>query len=141
MKKLISVFAVIVLTVSMLAMVSCGTSEFSGEVANEQGLTITAKNAAAGDYFMTGSLVFEEGEQLSIEASLESGDLTIEFISADGADDAEELPDTEAEALYTAFVSGDDAQTVSMESGTYMVKVTATEKATGTVSINVVGAN
>ena len=138
MKKTVSLFAVIVLVVSMLAMASCGKAELSGEAIDDKSMTITASKSDAGDYFVTGSLVFEEGEQLSIEPNLESGEMTIEFINSEGMDNPDVLPDMEGEAQYTAFVSGSDARTVDMPAGTYMVKVTVTEKATGTVAINVV---
>ena len=141
MKKLLSIMAVMVLTASMLTMVSCGKSELSGETIDDKSMTITASRADTGDFFATGSLVFEEGEQLSIEPNLESGEMTIEFISAEGMDNPDELPDVEGDAQYTAHVSSDDEQTVSMPAGSYMVKATVAEKATGTVAINVVGAN
>lgn len=141
MKKLMSVVAVIVLAASMLTLVSCGKSELSGEVIDDKSMTITASRADTGDFFATGSLVFEEGEQLSIEPNLESGEMTIEFISAEGMDNPDELPELDGEAQYTAFISGTNAQKVSMPSGSYMIKVTVTDKATGTVAINVVAAN
>ena len=141
MKKLFSIFAVIVLAASMLAMVSCGKSELTGETIDDKSMTITASRADTRDFFATGSLVFEEGEQLSIEPNLESGEMTIEFISAEGMDNPDELPELDGEAQYTAFISGTNAQKVSMPSGSYMIKVTVTDKATGSVAINVVGAN
>ena len=141
MKKLMSVVAVIVLAASMLTLVSCGKSELTGEVIDEKSMTVTASKADTGDYFVTGSLEFEEGEQLSIEPNLESGEMTIEFINGEGMDDPDELPDVSGDAQYTAFISGTNAQTVSMPAGTYMIKVTVTDKATGTVAINVVAAN
>lgn len=141
MKKLLSIMAVMVLTASMLTMVSCGKSELTGEVIDEKSMTVTASKADTGDYFVTGSLEFEEGEQLSIEPNLESGEMTIEFINGEGMDNPDELPDVSGDAQYTAFISGTNAQTVSMPAGTYMIKVTVTDKATGTVAINVVGAN
>ena len=130
-----------VLTASMLTMVSCGKSELTGEVIDEKSMTVTASKADTGDYFVTGSLEFEEGEQLSIEPNLESGEMTIEFINGEGMDNPDELPDVSGDAQYTAFISGTNAQTVSMPSGSYMIKVTVTDKATGSVAINVVGAN
>ena len=141
MKKLMSVVAVIVLAASMLTLVSCGKSELTGEVIDEKSMTVTASKADTGDYFVTGSLEFEEGEQLSIEPNLESGEMTIEFINGEGMDSPDELPDVSGDAQYTAFISGTNAQTVSMPAGTYMIKVTVTDKATGTVAINVVAAN
>ena len=77
----------------MLAMVSCGKSELTGETIDDKSMTITASRADTGDFFATGSLVFEEGEQLSIEPNLESGEMTIEFISAEGMDNPDELPE------------------------------------------------
>ena len=141
MKKLLSIMAVMVLTASMLTMVSCGKSELSGEVIDDKSMTVTASKADTGDYFVTGSLEIEEGEQLSIEPNLESGEMTIEFISAEGMDNPDELPELDGEAQYTAFISGTNAQKVSMPSGSYMIKVTVTDKATGSVAINVVAAN
>ena len=141
MKKLMSVVAVIVLAASMLTLVSCGKSELTGEVIDEKSMTVTASKADTGDYFVTGSLEFEEGEQLRIEPNLESGEMTIEFINGEGMDNPDELPELDGDAQYTAFISGTNSQTVSMPSGTYMVKVTVTEKATGDVAINVIGAN
>ena len=141
MKKLMSVVAVIVLAASMLTLVSCGKSELTGEVIDEKSMTVTASKADTGDYFVTGSLEFEEGEQLSIEPNLESGEMTIEFINGEGMDNPDELPDVSGDAQYTAFISGTNVQKVSMPSGSYMIKVTVTDKATGTVAINVVGAN
>lgn len=141
MKKLFSIFAVIVLAASMLAMVSCGKSELSGEIIDDKSMAVTASKADTGDYFVTGSLEIEEGEQLSIEPNLESGEMTIEFINGEGMDNPDELPDVSGDAQYTAFISGTNAQTVSMPAGTYMIKVTVTDKATGTVAINVVAAN
>ena len=141
MKKLMSVVAVIVLAASMLTLVSCGKSELTGEVIDEKSMTVTASKADTGDYFVTGSLEFEEGEQLSIEPNLESGEMTIEFINGEGMDNPDELPDVSGDAQYTAFISGTNAQKVSMPSGSYMIKVTVTDKATGSVAINVVAAN
>ena len=141
MKKLLSIMAVMVLTASMLTMVSCGKSELSGEIIDDKSMAVTASKADTGDYFVTGSLEIEEGEQLSIEPNLESGEMTIEFISAEGMDNPDELPELDGEAQYTAFISGTNAQKVSMPSGSYMIKVTVTDKATGSVAINVVAAN
>lgn len=138
MKKLLSIMAVMVLTASMLTMVSCGKSELSGEIIDDKSMAVTASKADTGDYFVTGSLEIEEGEQLSIEPNLESGEMTIEFISAEGMDNPDELPELDGEAQYTAFISGTNAQKVSMPSGSYMIKVTVTDKATGSVTINVV---
>ena len=104
-------------------------------------MTINAVKADKGDYFVTGTLVVDEGEQIAIDTDLEAGEITIEFISADGNENIDELPDTDAEATYTAYLSGTDSQSVSFGAGSFMIKSTVTEKATGTVNITVQPAN
>ena len=69
MKKIISIIAVAVLAVSMLTMVSCGKHEFSGSIDGDKNMTINAVNADAGDYFVTGTLVVEEGEEIAIDTA------------------------------------------------------------------------
>ena len=127
--------------VSMIAMSSCGKSEFSGESVDDKHITINAVKADTGDFFVTGSLEVEEGEQIVIDTNLEAGEITLEFISAEGGENIDELPDTDAEATYTAYLSGTDSQSVSFGAGSFMIKSTVTEKATGTVNITVQPAN
>ena len=86
MKRFISIMALVVLTVSMIAMTSCGKSEFGGESVDDKHMTINAVKADTGDFFVTGTLEVEEGEQVAIDTKLESGEITVEFISAEGMD-------------------------------------------------------
>ena len=137
MKRFISIVALIVLTVSMIAMTSCGKSEFGGESVDDKHMTINAAKADTGDFFVTGSLEVEEGEQIAIDTKLESGEITVEFISAEGIDNPDEVPDLEGEAIYTAYLSGTNQQAVSFGAGSFMIKPTVTEKATGTIDITV----
>ena len=137
MKRFISIVALIVLTVSMIAMTSCGKSEFGGESVDDKHMTINAVKADTGDFFVTGSLEVEEGEQIAIDTKLESGEITVEFISAEGIDNPDEVPDLEGEATYTAYLSGTNQQAVSFGAGSFMIKPTVTEKATGTIDITV----
>ncbi len=137
MKKIISIITIAVLAVSMLAMASCSKHEFSGQLDDEKNMTITAVKADAGDYFVTGTLEVGEGEQITIDTNLESGEITLEFLRSEGEDNIDELPDVDGEATYTAYLSGTDSQTVSFGAGSFMLKPTVKEKATGTVSIKV----
>ena len=141
MKRLISIVALVVLTVSMIAMTSCGKSEFSGVADDDKHMTINAVKADTGDFFVTGTLEVEEGEQVAIDTKLESGEITVEFISAEGMDNPDEVPDLEGEATYTAYLSGTNQQAVSFGAGSFMIKPTVTEKATGTIDITVEPAN
>ena len=137
MKRIISILAITVLAVSMLAMVSCVKSEFSGQVDDEKNMTITAVKADKGAYFVTGTLVVEGGEQIAMNTNLEKGEITLEFISAEGNENIEELPEVDGEATYTANLSGTNSQAVSFGSGSFMIKATVSDKATGTIDITV----
>ena len=137
MKRIISIIVVAVLAVSMLAMTSCGKSEFSNSVKDEKNMTITAKRAETGDYFMIGTLEVEEGEQVTIDTDLKSGSITMRFLGSGGGDNIEELPETDGDAIYTAYLEGTDSQTVSFGTGSFMIMPTVTEKATGTITITV----
>ena len=137
MKKIVSIIAIAVLAVSMLAMVSCGKHEFSGQLDSDKNMTINAVNADKGDYFVTGTLVVDEGEEIAIDTALEKGEITLEFIGSEDEGNIDELPEVDGEATYTAYLSGTDSQAVSFGAGSFMIKPTVTEKATGTVTITV----
>ena len=137
MKKIISIIAVAVLAVSMLTMVSCGKHEFSGSIDGDKNMTINAVNADAGDYFVTGTLVVEEGEEIAIDTALDKGEITVEFIASEGEGNIDELPELDGDATYTAYLSGTNSQAVSFGAGSFMIKPTVTDKATGTVTITV----
>ena len=106
MKRLLSIIAITVLAVFMLAMVSCGKHEFSGNLDDDKNMTINAVNADTGDYFVTGTLVVEDGEQVSIDTALEKGEITVEFIASEGEQNIDELPELDGDATYTAYLSG-----------------------------------
>ena len=138
MKKRSLFVVVMIMAVAMIVMVSCGKHELTGNVEDEKNMTITAVNSDKGDYFMTGTLEADDDDMLTIEPKLEKGSIQIEFIGGASEEvDIEEVPEIDGEATYTANVSGEDAQSVSLPEGGYMVKVTVTEKATGTVSISI----
>lgn len=141
MKKIVTIIVIAVLAVSMLAMTSCGKKEFSGSVDDDKNMTINAVKADTGDYFVTGTLVVEEGEQITIDSKLESGAITVEFLGASEEQSAEEIPELDGEATYTAFLEGTNTQSVSFGAGSFMIKPTVTEKATGTINITVEPAN
>ena len=137
MKKIISIIAIAALAVSMFAMTSCSKHEFSGQTDGDKNMTINAVNADKGDYFVTGTLVVDEGEEVAIDTQLEKGEITVEFIAAEDEGSIDELPELDGDATYTAYLSGTNSQTVSIGAGSLMIKPTVTDKATGTVSITV----
>ena len=137
MKRLLSIIAIAVMAVSMLAMVSCGKHEFSGNIDGDKNMTIKAVNAETGDYFVTGTLVVDEGEEISIDTALEKGEITVEFFASEGIDNIDELPELDGNAKYTAYLRETDSQTISFGTGSFMIKPTVTEDATGTVTITI----
>ena len=137
MKRIISIIIAAVMAVSMLAMTSCTKEEFSGSVESDRNMTIKAVKADTGDFFATGTLVVEDGEQVSIDTALEKGEITVEFIASEGEESIDELPELDGEATYTAYLSGTNSQAVSFGAGSFMIKPTVTDKATGTVTITV----
>ena len=81
-----------------------------------------------------------EEEQITIDSNLDSGSIQLDFISNEGFDDMEEVPDLEnAEVKYTTTVSEVESQAVSFGAGSYLVRATVVDNANGTVEIKVKG--
>lgn len=139
MKKKTLLLSVLVLALAMIAMVSCSSSSLAVVSNDDKSVTITAENAGPDDEALSGTLVIGEDEQVTIDSNLEKGGLQIEFIKNEGEQSDEDTPDMDAEPTYTANVSEVESQAVQFGAGTFMVKVTPAEKATGTVEILVKG--
>ena len=137
MRKRLIFIVVAVVAFSMMFMTSCGKSEFGASDSSEKGMTITAQKASSGDFFLTGSLVVGEQERVAVTGNLESGSVRIELIAAPEEQSIDEVPELDGEAAIEFNVSADDIQFVYMDPGSYMVRATVTEKATGTVQIDV----
>ena len=127
-----------ILAVSMFVMVSCSQSMLGCDVIDESHMVITSEKSNPDDSTFSGSIVVGDDQQIVIDSQLEEGGMQIEFIDATGMDDMEEIPE-DVEAKYTANVSGVESQAVSFGAGEFVVRATVTEKATGTVDIQVKG--
>ena len=86
---------------------------------------------------MIGTLEVAEGEELEITPDLKKGMLKLEFIQEDEEQSIDKLPDLDKDALITAEVSGTGTQAYGIPAGSYMVRVTVTEKAKGTVTAEI----
>ena len=138
MKKITYALLVAVVAMSMMVLCSCGGSSLGITGNSEKSMTIEAKNAAQGDYVLTGGLEVTEGEQVVIASSLEKGELKIELYATPAEQSAEEMPDVEgSEPVVMSNASGTETVSATVPEGSYMVKVTSVEKATGTVQIDV----
>ncbi len=129
--------AAAILAVSMLSMSACGKTEFACTDNSEKSMTVKAEKAPKGDFFMTGTLEVDEGEQIIITSEMTKGSIKLDFINTEGNDDIEKLPEIGNEAQLTVEASGSQINTCGIEEGDYMLKAEVTEKATGTVTISI----
>ncbi len=137
MRKYLALVCVCVLAMAMV-LTSCAKSEFGVTDSSEKAMTYNAKNAAADDFVMSGTLEVAEGESISVESALESGSIKFELYSAEGNDDIDSIPEEpDGAAAVTAEATGTATESYPVAAGSYMVKATVTEKATGEVVIAV----
>ena len=134
-----SIAIVLILALAMLAFTACTTSEFSLEGTEEKKMTVSAKNAEKDSVAAVGGLVVGEGEMVVVTAALTEGSIRVEVLEAEETDE-EEAPDLSGEAIFTANLESTDSSSAEMNAGEYMVRATCLEKATGTVTIEVVQA-
>ena len=136
-KKRVSILMAALLAAGMLTATACGMfkNEFKCVENTEKRMTFEAVNASKGGMIMIGTLEVAEGEELEITPDLKKGMLKLEFIQEEQSID--NLPDLDKDALITAEVSGTGTQAYGIPAGSYMVRVTVTEKAKGTVTAEI----
>ena len=136
MKKRSIYLAAIVL--ALLTLTACVKYEFSGAVDPAGKMfTITAAKAKKGDFLMSGSLEVEDGEQVVFTPSLKKGTIEIELIREPEDQSIDVLPNyDDAESYKYEFSSADSASDL-VPAGSYMVKATCVNRATGTLQIDV----
>ena len=134
MKKLLCLF----MALCMLMLTACGKSQFGLTENTEKRMVITAERAAKDDFFLVGSLKVDEGEQITISSDLEKGSVRVEIFRWGEEQDADTLPETGGEATLTANLHAADGASGTVEPGNYSLKAVCLEKATGTVTVEVV---
>ena len=137
MKRMTSFTMIIALVLSMLVLTACGKSEFGLSENTEKKMTITAENADKDSFFMVGSLEVADGEQIAITSNLTKGSIRVEIVGTPEEQSIDQIPDMNAEATLAADLKGTDSVSGTVEAGTYMLKATCLEKATGTVLVEV----
>ena len=120
-----------------LALTACGKSVFGLTENTEKRMTLEAGNADRGDFFMVGSLEVEEGEQIVITSDLKKGEVRVELIRADAEQSIDKLPETDGEPTVTANLKNSDGASATAAAGSYLLRATCLEKASGTVLIEV----
>ena len=137
MKNKYLVMTALLAAILMTGLCACNKVTLSGEIKDEKHMEIVADNADKGDYMMSGGLEVEDGQQIVTDYDLEKGKIEIALIREAEEQSEDELPDTDAEPEQVVEVSGTGGGSSQVPAGDYMVKVTCTEKAKGTVNLTV----
>ena len=133
--KALSLIALLALMTLLLA--ACGKSEFRLTENTEKRMIITAENADKDAFFMVGSLVVADGERISISSNLKKGLIRVEIVEVPAEQSIEKLPETDSEPIIMALLENTESSSGGVRAGTYMLRATCVEKATGTVRIEV----
>ena len=137
MRRKNAVVLVLIVMLAALMITACGKSEFGVTDNTGKMMTVTAENAAKDAQFMVGSLEVADGEQIEIKSGIEKGMVKVEIIGAPEEQSAEELPDMDGEPVISADIDAQNSFAGTVPAGTYMLKATCMEKATGTITIEV----
>ncbi len=140
MKRITANAGILLLALAMTMLAACGKSEFGVTENSEKRIVITAENAAKDAFFMVGSLNADEGDMIVISSGIARGEIKVEIIPSSGEQSSEELPEMDEGALITAIIGSGDGVSGTVPAGTYYVRATVLEKATGTVTIEVLPA-
>lgn len=137
MKKLAVTLCILFLAVSAVMITACGKSEFGLTENTDKRMVVNAVNASKDASILVGSLEAEEGEQITITSDMEKGSVSIELFETTAEQSMDELPDIEGEPTITAQCDGSSTQSGDVSAGLYMLRATCTEKASGTITIEV----
>ena len=131
------VAVILALLLSMLMLTACGKSEFGVTENTGKRMTITAENAEKDAFFMVGALEVDEEEQIVIASDLTKGSVRVEIVEAPEGESVEELTAADGDAILTANLKTTEEASGTVPAGSYLVKATCLERATGTVQIEV----
>ena len=137
MKRIKTFAGIIALLLAALLLTACGKSEFGMSENTEKRMTITAENADKEDFFAVGSLEVEDGEQIVVTSNLKKGSIRVELIGTPAEQSIDQVPEVDSEATMTAELTGTDGVSGTVPAGSYLLKATCLEKASGTVVIEV----
>ena len=127
---------ILALVLASVTLTACGRSEFTVIVDNEKRMLVSARNAEKDKSFEIGTLEVADGEQVAISADLSRGSLRVEILKA-----PEETRQTTADAAGEVILSADlhttEGAAGTMPAGSYILRATCLEKASGTVLVEV----
>lgn len=125
----------IALLALMMTLPACGKSEFGLSENTGKQMTIKAVNADKDTFFMSGSLEVADGEQIVITANLTKGSVRVEIVGAPEDQSMDELPQMDGEAVMTANLVRTEGASGTVPAGSYFLKATCLEKASGTILV------
>ena len=99
--------------------------------------TIEVNNAEDGKYMESGSFSVGKGKTVSIESSLEKGQLKIEFARATVFRDEETEQTIVEDVIASETVSPGDSRELSLEQGDYVMQITVIGSTNGKVVVNI----
>ena len=137
MKRIISILGIVTLALVMVFASSCNKEALTIDGSNEKLYTITASKAGKELMCMSGGLAVAEGEEVVISSELEKGSIEILLIGEAEEQTIDEIPDMDGEPVITFNATGSESMSGTVPAGYYLVKATVTDKATGTITIEV----
>ena len=129
---------IIMLIMSMIMLTACAKSEFGVTENTGKRMVITAKNADRDAAVMTGTLEVAQGEKIEIKGSLKKGEVKVEIVAVEENQSIDKLPEIDGPAILTANITQTDGASATMDAGSYMLRAACQEKATGTITVEVV---
>ena len=142
MKKRLTILAACTVVLGMLLMTACSSSSFEPEsfgMSTEEGKTVTveAENAAEDSTYTSDTIKVEEGEGIVMTSGVESGEIRVEVYEGTQDEISDDAPQPDGEPVMTLNAGQGDAVSGTVEPGDYFVRATVTDKATGTVTVEV----
>jgi len=140
MKRMAVTLSILLLAVSAVMFTACEKSEFGLIEDTDKKIVIDAVNASEDSAVSGGPLEAEEGDQIIITSDMEKGSVSVEIFEAPAEQSKDELPEVEGEPTITSVCDGVSTQSGTVSAGSFILNATCTEKATGTITVEVIPA-
>lgn len=124
-----------VLLLAVVALTACAKSEFGPIETGEKRMVINAENADKDSAFTLSTLEVAEGEEVVITGALEKGMIRVEVFPAEAGEDAADATFSEDSVVLTADIKANEQAAAEFSPGSYLLRVTCLEKASGLVYV------
>ena len=128
---------IILMALLVQTLTSCGRSEFGVTENTGKRITITAEKADKDAFLMVGALEAADGEQIVIASDLAKGSVKVEILRAPEEQQDDQSLAIDDEPILMANVSRTDTAAGGVTAGSYLLRATCIEKATGTIQVEV----